>query len=380
MQLSSLFSKIAIIGLFLWLTSCASGLKSFQRGDYYRACEEAVSRLRNKPDHEDARIALVNAYPLAVENAKCDINNIIDLKDFRNYEQIIAIYDQMNYLANEIRHCPAALKLVPQPAEYYKERQQAVQAVTQMLYDQGEKALNYGSLEQARVALDYFQRANRYTPGYKDVRNKIEQARYEATLRVVVTRPMLPRNYSLSADFFYDKLMNEITRNTYRHLVRFYTPEEASADRMNNPHQILELHFEDFTVGNTRETSNTVELTRDSVLVGSTTNRNGTKQDVYGTVKAKLTTFRVEIISAGVLGMRIIDGNNGRVLNHKDFAGRYVWASEWASFNGDERALNKAQKALVEKRRMSPPPPQDLFAGFANPLYAQATEYISSIY
>ena len=376
MKILKIVSSILIAGICLWIVGCSSGLKAFQRGDYFLACENAVSRLRSKPDNEKARVALSRAYPLALENALREINNIANTKSIRNYERIITLYNRMNKLADEINRCPAALTLIPYPREFYNERQQAVNTATQLLYDEGEKALSFGTLESARLALDYFIRANRYSSGYRDVQYKIEQARYEATLRVIVVRPLLPRNYQINANFFYDRLMSEITRNTYRHLVRFYTPEEAIAERMNNPHQLLELNFENFVVGNSRETSKTVDMKRDSVELRIS--RDG--QKIYGTVRARYITHRVEIISSGTLRVRTIDPVNRRTFNNKSFSGRHVWSTEWASFTGDERALNNSQKAMVGRRRQLPPPPQDLFADFANPLYAKATEYINAIY
>ncbi len=380
MQIKAVVSKILIVCFCLSLITCSSGKKAFRQGDYFRACEEAVNRLRSKPDHKDAADVLRNAYPLALKVLQKDIEEVVINKYISSYEQIVYDCDRMSQLADEINHCPAALAIIPNPKKYTNARNRVIQVATAILYDKGIKALESGSMDQARQALNYFRQVNKYNPEYKDVRDKLEQSYYEATLRVIVAQPLLPPKYQLSATFFYDKLMNEISRTTYNHLVRFYTPEEAQGSGMDDPHHILELHFEDFTVGNSRQTSNTMELSRDSVLIGTTTGTTGVKQNVYGTVKAKYTVHHLELISGGVLGLRIIDALNGRVFNHKDFQGTYVWTSEWATYNGDERALTNSQKALAQKRQLPLPSPQVLFAGFADPLYAQVTRYISSIY
>lgn len=380
MRILILICQIFTVSLCLWLTGCASGKGALQRGDYYRACEEAVNRLRSNPNHKDATNVLSSAYPLAQKTLIKDVEKITVYNNIFDYERVIGACDQMNKLADDIIHCPAALAIVPHPKEYYDEKRQVINVAVAILYGYGMKALEAGSVEQARSALNYFQQVKRYSPDYEDVDNKLEQSRYEATLRVIISRPLLPPNYQISANFFYDKLMNEITNTPFLHLVRFYTPEEATKNRMTSPHQILELHFEDFIVGNSRETSNTIELKRDSVVLGTVDGVNRRKQNVYGTVKAKYTMFHMEIISGGILGIRIINPDNGRVLSHKDFAGKYVWISEWASYNGDERALNPDQLALSDKHRLLPPPPQDLFAAFADPLYEQVFRYIKSIY
>ena len=361
------------------IAACGSALKSYQKGNYYAACEEAINKLRSKPNDTDASYALVNAYPLVQSTILRDINNLSAVKTINNYEKIVQQYTRLNKLAENIYRCPAALALIPNPTNYYNNLQDAKFALTEMYYTEGIKALNTGNIDQARIALNHFTKAHSHVPGYRDVVNLIEEARYMATLRVVVLNPQLPLRYQLNADFFYTRLMTDITRNTYRRLVRFYTPPEAEAEQMHNPHQLLVLNFEDFVVGNTNRTNNTIEVKRDNVVVG-TVDDKGVKKNVYGTVKANLTTSRIEIISAGVLSIRVIDPATGRILNQKPLRQRSVWATEWATYNGDERALSNEQKALVARRPLPLPPEQELFNSFAGPLYEEAMKFISSVY
>jgi hypothetical protein len=161
--------------------------------------------------------------------------------------------------------------------------------------------------------------------------------------------------------------------------VCFYTPAEAESLQLRNPNQLLALNFEDFTIGNTNKTSNTIEVKRDDVVVGTVDTKEG-KKNVYGTVKAKLTTSRIEVISSGVLSVRLIDPASGRILNQKNFRNQSVWATEWATYNGDERALTPEQKRLTERRQQQLPPDQELFSSFAGPLYENAMKFISSVY
>ncbi len=361
------------------MAACASGIKSYQKGNYLTACEQAVSKLRSHPDNQDARYALTNAYPLALTNAEREIGNLLMSMNSANAGKIVASYERLNKLANDINHCPAALEIISHPNEYYNELRSAKNTAAGLCYNEGMAALDRRNIEDARYALDRFTAANHYVPGYKDVLDKIEEARYESTLRVIVMNPQLPNRYQLNADFFYTRLMQDVARNTYRHLVRFYTPAEAASLQMNDPHQLLVLNFEDFTVGNTDKSSNTVELKREDVLVGTTV-INGKQQNIYGTVKANYTYSKLEVISGGVLSIRLVDPLTKRIINQKNLQGSTVWKSEWASYNGDERALSDHQKQLTTKRQQSIPPQQELFSSFAGPLYNDAMKFISSVY
>ena len=107
---------------------------------------------------------------------------------------------------------------------------------------------------------------------------------------------------------------------------------------------------------------------------------NGKTTPVYGTVKAKLTTSRKEIVSRGLLSMIAVDAKTNGVLSTKKFSGEYIWVSQWARFNGDERALNSQQLALCNQREQQPPQQQDLFLEFTKPIYNQLVPAIKSFY
>ncbi|HZH73912.1 MAG TPA: hypothetical protein VFD91_15555, partial [Mariniphaga sp.] len=57
-----LLSFVAII-----FTSCSSGKKAFQQGDYFIAVSKAVDRLRSSPDNKKAATVLDEAYRYALE-------------------------------------------------------------------------------------------------------------------------------------------------------------------------------------------------------------------------------------------------------------------------------------------------------------------------
>ena len=369
-----LFSIVILI-----VSSCSSGKTAFQHGDYYKACLEAIERLRSSPNNKNAKAVLVQAYPLVQTTAQREIDNAMLANGPDKYDVAVYQYERLNQLANSIFSCPKALELIPKPSEYIAEMAKAKQLAAENAYNLGLNALKAGDLDQARAAWQYFQNANRYVAGYKDVLNKIDESRYYATLRVVVQKPYTNANFQYSADFFYNNLMAEIRQNSKNRFVRYYTQEEARQENMKNPHQYLVFNFEDFSVGNIRESSNTAELKRDSVIVG-TVKVEGKTYNSYNTVTAKMTTFRREISSGGVLSLRIIDAQSNQELQRKNLSGTFVWNTTWANFKGDDRALTSEEKKMCTREPQSPPSPQDMFIEFTKPIYNQAVSYIRSVY
>jgi len=373
------FSKIAILSLLtIFVMSCSSGYKAYKQGDYYKACIDAVDKLRTSPGSDKAQYVLQKTYPLAQQTALREIENALLRNDQNNYETVVFQYERLNELANNIYACPKANQLIPSPKQYPAELSDARQKAADQIYNMATKALNAGSLEQARLAYQYFQKANNYVYGYKDALNMIEEARFQSTMRVAVEKPRTSMSYQLSADFFSENLMAEISRYFENRFVRFYNAYEVSGNSSIRPHQYVVLNFEDFSIGNVSDTKNTVDLKRDSVLIGTGT-VDGKKVNVYNTVTAKYSTYKREILSRGILSVRIYDSNN-TLIQQRNFAGQYIWNTSWASFNGDERALTSEQKRLCNINPQIPPSHQDMFVEFTKPIYSQAYTYLRTFY
>lgn len=377
--MKNLYQVFATVLLFTVLTSCSTGYKAYKHGDYYTATLNAIERLRAKPNNKKAQFVLQNAYPMAQKTAQREIDNALLRNEIDKYDIVVWQYERLNSIANNIYSCPKAYELIPNPAEYQAEIGQAKRSAAAQSYDLGIKALNFGTIEQARIAYNYFVRANQYVPGYSDVLAKIEESLYHATLRVIVETPVTAARYQISADFFSNNLIAEISRQNQNRFIRFYSYDEAKSIGMRDPHQYLVLNFEDYTIGSIRETKTTSDVKRDSVVVG-TVDVEGKKYNAYNTVTAKYTLNRRELTSGGVLSVRFIDAVTGRVIQHKNFAGEYVWFTTWANFTGDDRALSTEQKRLVKQEPQMPPAQQDLFIEFTKPIYSQVVTYVRSFY
>lgn len=375
-QFRTLFIVLTIVG---YVTSCSTGNKAYRHGNYYRACLESIDRLRSNPKSKSSQQVLVSAYPLAEKTALREIENAGLANQADKFEIIVAQYEQLNHLAREIHACPKALELIPQPKMYVAEVSQAKMMAAEQCYNQAMSALKNNTIDQARVAYDYFNKANYYVRGYKDVLNKMEEARYNATLRVVVQKPFTSNNYQYSADFFYTNLMSELSKIFQNRFVRFYTEDEVPQNQSRFADQYLVLNFEDFSVGNIKETLKTEEVKRDSVVVGKV-QVEGKTYNAYNTVKAQLTTFRREIISGGVLSVRMVDAQSKKIQQQNNFSGQYVWFTTWSTFKGDDRALNEQQKKMCGTQAQLPPQHQEMFIEFTKPIFSQVVQYVKQAY
>lgn len=369
---------IALSVLFLF--ACSSGKQAFERGDYYGAVMKSVNRLRQNPDHSKSREALKGAYPLAVEFYESQAKNEISSNSPYKWKNAIQSYNTVNQLYEAIKQCPGCLQVVKNPVNYYAEIGPLKEKAAEESYNAGITALMKGTRVDAKTAYFNFVDVQNFVPGYKDVLEYLDKSKFEATLKVVVEQIPVPARYNLSGGFFQDKI-EEFLHNSYpdRGFVKFYTPQEAKLSELAYVDQILRIQFDDFSVGNSVLREKEETISRDSVIVGEA-KVDGKSIPVYNTVKAKYTTFTKEVTSAGLLSMIIVDGRTSGVLSHQKFDGKYVWVSQWARFNGDERALTDKQLALCKLKENSPPVAQDLFLEFTRPIYDRLIPALRSFY
>jgi hypothetical protein len=366
--------------LLTLLSGCSSGKKAYERGNYYEAVIKSIQRLRQKPDHEKSQEALKNAYPLALEGLESQASNAIASDAQFKYKTAIESYSQINGMYEQIRQCPGCLKVLKSPKNYYSEIGPLKEKAAEESYLAGINALMKGNRNDARQAYYNFADAQSFVPGYKDVVEYLDKSKWEATLKVVVEQIPVPERYNLSGSFFQNKV-EEFLHGNYpdNGFIKFYTLNEAKVVKLAQADQLLKIQFDDFSVGNTNLKEKEETVTRDSVKVGET-KLEGKVIPVYNTVKAKLTTYRKEVVSSGLLSMIILDGKTNGVLTQKKFNGQYSWVNTWGKFNGDERALTDQQLLLCRQAESQPPQSQDLFLEFTKPIYDQLVPAIKGFY
>lgn len=316
---------------------------------------------------------------MAVNFTKQEETGLTQFYKQGNYLQVYRNYEAMSNIARNIITSPGAMNVIPYPNTYTDELNKYRNLAAEESYKSGEAALNINTRESAKNAYYSFQQVQQIYPNYKDVNNKINDAMWLATLKVMIDMAPITGAYQVNADFFYTQILNYTSANLKDKFIRFYTPSEAQEYQIN-PDQVLQIGFYDFVVGNVYDSKNTYDVRRDSVKIGTTRDKLGNTSDVYGPVTARVTTYTRNIDSRGLLDVYITDYASNRSLASRRLTGGYTWGTSWASFNGDERALTNEELALVGRQPAVPPPPQQLFVEFTKPLYTQATDFIRSFY
>jgi hypothetical protein len=380
MKTLNLFIIIALLAILA--ESCKStGMQALTQGKYYTACFQAIDKLRSSPGNEKATNALMQAYPLAINYTEKETDRLLkSASDINRYQKIFELYAAMNNIAIDISRCPAALQIIPNADYYSSQLETARNMAAEEIYVQAVNNLNIGTRTAARQAYVQFQKTNSIIAGYRDVASKLQEAKWMATLKIVLEQMPVNGQYRISADFFQNKVFEYLSTSVRNEFIKIFSPEEAE-DINLHPDHIIRLSFLDFVVGQVRENRNSYEVRRDSVKTGTYKDDKGILHDVYGTVKATITNRKIEVSSSGILNALIIDYQTKAVLSQQRFPGKFVWSDSYATFNGDERALSSKELDICRHTSLSsPPPPQEMFIQFTVPIFNNLMQFIQNYY
>jgi hypothetical protein len=386
LSLDLIIMKTILKGFLIFVTalttiSCSkSGTRALEQGDYYNAVLQSVEKLKKDTDNDKSLSVLPDAYRFASEELVRNASMAKNANQQFRWENVFASYNKLNNMYDLIAKCPSCRRIIS-PESFFKEAEEAQDMAANERYIYGSEMLQKGTIESGRSAFDSFEKLFQFAPDFKDVREKIEEALNAGSYHVVVEQPIVnSRAYELSHIYFQERV-DEFLRENRRlnKFIRFYDPAEAKKIALK-PDHVIRLEFVDFVVGQTFVARRESILTSpDSVKTG-TANFKGETVDVYAKVTANYFKNRKVVISTGVLAMEIIDFQNDRLLKKEEFSGEYTWVNEWASFNGDERALTDEEIETTKNREDIPPSPQQLFIELSKPIYDQFTRRVRRFY
>jgi len=328
----------------MFLDSCSSGKAAYKQGDYYEAVLSAVQRLRGKPDHKKSREVLKLSYQLAVDYLETDAKNQIAANANFKYKTAVENYEKINHLYEEIRTSPGALRVIPKPVTKFDELTDVKAKAAEETYEAGIQALLKNTREDAKQAYYLFNDANNFSPGFREAIEMIEQAKFNATLKVVVQPSLI--NYR---DWNFEPVVFGYNSNLF---VKLYTPQQAEELNLEKVDQYVKVIVNGYQEGRPVVTTKT-ESFSDSVKTGEKTVK-GVKTPIYTKVSATLTTYTKKITGRGVINLTITDAGNRAEIKNDDIIADETWSGSWGTYRGDERALSDGDKKLCQRKEPYP--------------------------
>jgi len=346
------YSFIFLCTIFVF--SCKSAEKLYNKGRYDEAVMLAAKKLQKKPGNAELVNVLQDAYRFAVNGHESNIRNLANSNSDLRWEHIYSEYQQLQALYEAIRRSPSVYDIV-QPTDYSSYLATYKEEAGNARYERGLELMDQDNKQSYRQAYSEFQKALALKPGDLSIKQKMQES-YENAVTNVVIQPLNRFGYQYTNyDFDYRNFNYEILRylnNNKGQFVRYYSPSEARSGHLKTDNSV-EMRFSDVNIGRYRDQRSTREVSKQVVSKEIVISKDSVVRE-YTTVKAKIITTIRTINADGLLQATVRDYYDRRIWNDT-YRGEYSWTYSFATYTGDERALSDEDKKLINQREQWPP-------------------------
>jgi hypothetical protein len=366
--------------LFL-LASCKTSKDYLSRGDEDKTFFDVVKRLKKHSNDEDAAKALPEVYTRVQQKHLKKINAYKNNKDISHWDKLIDEYSGLQKMYEAISNSDAASSLVT-AINYQDEMYVVKQDAAEAYYQQGKDLLAGSTREDAKEAYRHFKKADKWLPGYKDAKSKMDEAYQNAIINVVIN-PVQDNSfffntgwgntgYNYSNDYFQQTLIRELGGNyASRYPARFYTEWEARRENIK-PDWVVDLTLRNMdipsptTYNYSRNVSQQVEAGRDT-----------SGRIIYKTVHATIQIVKQSFTARGQMDVNITDAYSRRNISYNTYSDDYRWEEERATYTGDSRALSSSDWALINNNgRNNQPRKEEVLNELYRKIYPQVKNRI----
>lgn len=350
---------LAIVGCLVFIYSCKSASKSYQKGDYTDAIERGVKKLQKDPSDYETRDLVQKSYTYTVNEYEDQIRILSNSKSDDRFDRIYQEYVALQNLYNTIHQYPEAVKAIK--AKDYSDfvetyRDKAADAHR----ERADKWMNEATKEAYRQAYREYNTAVSYRPDDFELKKKRDSVFNIAVVKVVISPIQNYGGYQYGSSYqlqnFQTNIIRTLSNNMNSEFIRFYSEYEARSKDIA-PDQIMELNLGRISIGQPTDTKNSREVSKEVVVKEIVMKEDSVKKE-YATVKANITTTKRTLLSQGDLYITVRD-TKGRTIWNDRFTGEHKWETQFASYTGDERALSDSDKTSLNQSTSYTPPTED---------------------
>lgn len=364
---------------FVLLMACASSEKYLQKGQYEKAIDKSVKKLRKDPGNEKELYVLKEAYGKATD---FDLDRIQFLeKEGResNYVEMYDLYVRLDNRQNKLKTLPSSVLREFTLVDYDDRLIASKEQAAEVSYALGIDYLEKGGRVNARRAYREFQTVKSIYSNYKDVDAKLSQARYEGTNQVLFviennSESVLPARFDEELrkigladlnDTWIQYSVFEDEEVDYDYLVVLnirniiVSPEQVTKEKYTDSKEI-----QDGTKYVLDERGN---VKKDSL-------GNDMREPNFITVEAEITETRQ--YKEGIVGGSIEYVNVGtdQLEKREDISVTGFFEHFSANYSGDERALSQESKKIIDVNMLPFPNNETLLMDAAELLKAKTKD------
>lgn len=308
-----------------------------------------LRKLGKDPGNTTLRQEVIDLYQVAVLQQQDRVAALLISSDLSRFDKLIKELEQSQKISDAIRTSPAYRYITP--PNYYQQIAQVREDATRHWFNEGERSLYLDGRENAKHAYRAFKKAGQYGSSKYMFRDKMKEAYEKGTINIVI-RPVQFENYffgSWNYNFQRDQQTNTLVNDlggSFASAVpaRFYTEQEAMY-RSIEPNWIVDLVWTNLSFSEPSVSRQTRTFTK-SIQTGVDT----AGRPLYKSVTANLHVQRQIIQSSGYLEYRITNLDNRKKESGNRSYAHFNWEDEFATYDGDSRALGPDEWQLINNR------------------------------
>ncbi len=371
-------SSLLLFSLIL-AAGCVSSEKYLQKGQYDKAINKSVKKLRKDAGNDKELYVLKEAYTKA---NSFDMDRISFLeKEGRdeNYLDIYNLYIRLDNRQDRIKTLPTSLMNEFEIIDYDDRLIASKEQAAEVSYERGLEYLERGDRESARMAYQEFDRVRSIYSNYKDVDAKLRESRYLGTNQVLFV--IENNSQSVLPERFDEELRKIGLSDLNGRWIQYSVFEDE------------ELEYDYFVVLNIQNIAVSPERIDREKYTDSKEIQDGTKYvlDERGNVKKdslgndirepNMITVEAEVTQArqwkeGIVGGTIdyVDLRTDQLVKTEAISVTALFEHFSATYAGDERALSDESKKKLGDDRVPFPPSEVMLMDAADLLKNRTKE------
>lgn len=336
----------------LGILSCKTASKLYEKGNYDEAVEIAAKKLQKDPDDPKLLDIITNSYQYAVNDHESRIRSLSLSNNELKWEWMYNEYVSLQKLYDAIYKVPAVLEIV-KPINYTDYLVTYRQKAGDIRYERGLAFMQRYTKQSYKDAYREFQQALHFNPGDTDAKLKLDEA-YEYAVTNVVVLPMQQQggyvysSYNIGGNNLDDQLLRSLQYYSGNEFVKFYSAWDARSRQIRVDQEVL-MQLGTIDIGRQHDNRSNRKVSKE-IVVKEIVYRPDSIVKEYARVHANIITTRRTMSSNVMLQVNIRDAD-GRWLWNDNFTAQHNWVTEFATYNGDERALSDSDKLLVNRRQ-----------------------------
>lgn len=363
------------------MASCRSSRDYLSRSGDDKAVTDAVKALDKKADDSSAANAVPLLYEAALQKHLGNIHSYHSSNVLSRWDKIIAEYSALQKLYETVTQSAAARQLV-NARSFADSLEVSKQSAAADYYQAATEKLDQGLRASAKEAYNYYKKADKIIPGYRDSRTKMATA-FEAATWNVLVNPITDNSFYYSSGWnnfnnnyinqqFQQNLVRDLGgKDASRYPARFYTDWQISQENIR-PDVIVNI-----TLRNLDEprpsTQNLSQNRMSRVVVGYDT----AGHEIYQNVYARLNIVRQSITARIEMSVEITESDTRKTISNRSYTEDYSWQEEHASYSGDERALTDNDWRIINNSRYTEPRQEEVMAELYRRIYPRVKDGIA---